>query len=97
MNSGRVNTFLNESEELILPTFKDKKKRSVVKQSLLPPTDIPLKKQDRMQMLPSTPKYHKGTKRELFARRMSMMDRPIIVFTFQGLLGDFIKSFAKVS
>jgi len=43
-------------------------------------------------MLPSTPKYHKGTKRELFARRMSMMDRPIIVINFQGVLGDFIRT-----
>lgn len=33
-------------------------------------------------MLPSTPKSYKRTKREIFARRMLMMDRPIIIVTF---------------
>jgi hypothetical protein len=42
-------------------------------------------------MLPSTPKVYKLTKRELFGRRMSMMDRPLIVVNFQGVLGDFMK------
>ena len=40
-------------------------------------------------MLPSTPKIFKLTKRVLFARRMSHMDRPLIILNFQGLLGDF--------
>ena len=44
-----------------------------------------------LQMLPSTPKTYKRTKRVLFARRMNLMDRPIIIITFQGVLGDFIK------
>ena len=42
-------------------------------------------------MLPSTPKTFKRTKRVLFARRMSYMDRPLIIVNFQGVLGDFIK------
>ena len=42
-------------------------------------------------MLPSTPKQFKRTKREFFARRMQFMDRPLLVVTFQGVLGDFIK------
>lgn len=40
-------------------------------------------------MLPSTPKTYRQTKRELFARRMSLMHRPLLVITFQGVLGDF--------
>jgi hypothetical protein len=40
-------------------------------------------------MLPSTHKIYKLTKRELFARRMSMMDRPLIIISFQNVLGDF--------
>ena len=44
-----------------------------------------------MQMLPSTPKTFKRTKRVHFARRMSHMDRPLIVINFQGVIGDFIK------
>ena len=40
-------------------------------------------------MLPSTPKVYRLTKRELFGRRMSMMDRPLIIVNFQDLLGDF--------
>ena len=44
-----------------------------------------------LQMLPSTPKTYKRTKRVLFARRMNLMDRPVIVITFQGVLGDFLK------
>ena len=43
-------------------------------------------------MLPSTSKHYKRTKREYFGRRMSMMDRPLIAITFQGIMGDFIKS-----
>jgi hypothetical protein len=42
-------------------------------------------------MLPSTPKVFKLTKRELFGRRMSMMDRPLIVVNFQGVIGEFLK------
>ena len=42
-------------------------------------------------MLPSTPKVLKFSKRELFARRMSMMDRPLVILNFQGVLGDFQK------
>lgn len=44
-----------------------------------------------LQMLPSTPKVYKRTKRVLFARRMNFMDRPLLIITFQGVLGDFIK------
>ena len=44
-----------------------------------------------MQMLPSTPKAYKRTKRVHFARRMSHMDRPLILINFQGVVGDFIK------
>ena len=44
-----------------------------------------------LQMLPSTPKTYKRTKRVLFARRMNFMDRPLLIITFQGVLGDFIK------
>ena len=33
-------------------------------------------------MLPSTPKVFKFSKRELFARRMSMMDRPLVIVNF---------------
>jgi hypothetical protein len=40
-------------------------------------------------MLPSTPKIYGTTKRELFARRMSLMNRPILLITFQGVLSDF--------
>ena len=42
-------------------------------------------------MLPSTPKTYKRTKRVMFARRMNLMDRPIIIISFQGVIGDFIK------
>ena len=42
-------------------------------------------------MLPSTPKIYRLTKRELFARRMNLMDRPLVILNFQGVLGDFIK------
>ena len=48
-------------------------------------------------MLPSTPKVYKLTKRELFGRRMSMMDRPLIVVNFQGVLGDFMKDKAAAA
>jgi len=44
-----------------------------------------------LQMLPSTPKNYKRTKRVLFARRMNLMDRPMLIITFQGVLGDFMK------
>ena len=42
-------------------------------------------------MLPSTPKTYKRTRRVLFARRMNLMDRPVLIITFQGVLGDFLK------
>jgi len=42
-------------------------------------------------MLPSTPKVFKLTKRELFGRRMSMMDRPLIIINFQAVIGEFPK------
>jgi len=41
-------------------------------------------------MLPSTPKVFKKTKRELFARRMVQMDKPLVVVSFQGVIGDFM-------
>ena len=44
-----------------------------------------------LQMLPSTPKTYKRTKRVLFARRMNLMDRPVLIITFQGVIGDFMK------
>jgi hypothetical protein len=33
-------------------------------------------------MLPSTPKIYKLTKREFFARRMTLMDRPLVIINF---------------
>jgi hypothetical protein len=42
-------------------------------------------------MLPSTQKHYKRTKREYFGRRMSMIDKPLIILAFQGVLGDFLK------
>ena len=35
-----------------------------------------------LEMLPSTPKTFKRTKRVLFARRMNFMDRPVLIITF---------------
>ena len=43
-----------------------------------------------MTLLPSTSKIYRFTKRELFARRMSHMDRPLIILNFQGVIGDFV-------
>ena len=43
-------------------------------------------------MLPSTNKHYKRTKREFFGRRMSSIDKPIIIITFQGVLGEFMKT-----
>lgn len=48
-----------------------------------------------LSMMPSTPKMFKRTKRVIFQRRMNMMDRPLIVITFQGVLGDFFKGLNK--
>ena len=59
--------------------------------SLIPGTQQKKKVDDGIQMLPSTPKAFKRTKRYSFARRMSTMDKPIIIITFQGILGDFFK------
>lgn len=42
-------------------------------------------------MLPSTNKQYLNTKREYFGRRMSSMDKPIIIINFQGVIGDFFK------
>ena len=42
-------------------------------------------------MLPSTNKIFKLTRREFFARRMNLMDRPLVVINFQGVIGDFYK------
>ena len=44
-----------------------------------------------MHLLPSTNKYCKRTYRHFFRRRMNQMERPLIIITFQGVLGDFIK------
>lgn len=44
-----------------------------------------------MHLLPSTSKIYKRTYRHFFRRRMNQMERPLIVMTFQGVLGDFIK------
>jgi hypothetical protein len=44
-----------------------------------------------MHLLPSTNKYYKRTFRHYFKRRMNQMERPLIIITFQGVLGDFIK------
>jgi hypothetical protein len=49
------------------------------------------KKQEGIQMLPSTPKHFKRTKREHFTRRMSVMDRPVLIITFQGVIGDMVQ------
>ena len=42
-------------------------------------------------LLPSTQKVYRGTRRLAFSRRMGMMDRPVIVMSFDGLIGDFYK------
>ena len=42
-------------------------------------------------MMPSTPEVFKRTKRIQFARRMTLMDRPLLIIQFQGVLGDFVK------
>ena len=44
-----------------------------------------------IQMMPSTPEVYKRTKRVLFARRMTLMDRPLLIIEFQGVLGDFVR------
>ena len=44
-----------------------------------------------MHLLPSTNKYFKRTYRHFFKRRINHLDRPLIIITFQGVLGDFIK------
>ena len=48
-----------------------------------------------ISLMPSTPKTFKRTKRLLFNRRMTFMDRPLIVVCFQGVLGDFFKNPSK--
>jgi hypothetical protein len=44
-----------------------------------------------IHLLPSTNKLYRNTKRIAFTRRMNMMDRPIIVISFEGIIGDFQK------
>jgi hypothetical protein len=44
-----------------------------------------------MHLLPSTNKHYKRTFRHHFKRRMNLMERPLIVVMFQGVLGDFMK------
>ena len=46
---------------------------------------------DEMHLLPTTSKYYKRTYRHYFKRRMGLSERPLIIVTFQGVLGDFIK------
>jgi hypothetical protein len=50
-----------------------------------------------LNLMPTTPKTFKRTKRLLFSRRMSFMDRPLIVICFQGVLGDFCKNLSKAA
>ena len=44
-----------------------------------------------IHLLPSTNKVYRNTKRIDFSRRMHMMDRPIIILTFEGIVGHFHK------
>ena len=44
-----------------------------------------------MHLLPSTNKTFKRTFRHFFRRRMTQMERPVLIITFQGVLGDFFK------
>ncbi|TNV83707.1 hypothetical protein FGO68_gene16382 [Halteria grandinella] len=42
-----------------------------------------------IQLLPSTPKQCKRTRRDYFARRMTMKDHPLLIISFIGVMGDF--------
>lgn len=44
-----------------------------------------------MFMLPSTSKQYWDTKWVHFQRRMEMIDRPVVILVFDGLIGDFYK------
>lgn len=44
-----------------------------------------------IHLLPSTNKVYRNTKRIDFSRRMHMMDRPIVIITFDGIIGHFHK------
>ena len=45
-----------------------------------------------IQLLPSTSRSYKRTKREFFARRMAMMDHALLIISFHGVMGDFSKT-----
>jgi hypothetical protein len=42
-------------------------------------------------LLPKTPDQFRNTLRHSFSRRPSHITRPLIIITFQGVLGDFFK------
>ena len=44
-----------------------------------------------IHLLPSTNKVYRNTKRVEFCRRMHMMDRPIVIIHFEGIIGNFHK------
>jgi hypothetical protein len=44
-----------------------------------------------IHLLPSTNKVYRNTKRIEFSRRMHMMDRPIVIIKFEGIVGHFHK------
>ncbi|CAI2364454.1 unnamed protein product [Moneuplotes crassus] len=44
-----------------------------------------------IHLLPSTNKFYRNTKRIDFSRRMHMMDRPLLIITFEGIIGVFHK------
>lgn len=44
-----------------------------------------------IHLLPSTNKNYRNTKRIDFSRRMHMMDRPIVIIIFDGVIGNFHK------
>jgi len=45
-----------------------------------------------IKLVPQTDKHFKKTYRNYFKRRPKYLDRPIVVITFQGVLGDFFKT-----
>ncbi len=44
-----------------------------------------------IHLLPSTPNVFRNVKRLEFSRRMEMMERPIIIINFWGIIGNFSK------
>lgn len=44
-----------------------------------------------IHLLPSTNKVYRNIKRFEFSRRMNMMDRPIVIISFEGIIGNFHK------